>query len=100
MKTASWQASLLVTASRAGENSQTNGLKYTIKSSIVTDLIHRNLGITTVARRIQEEEGHCKKHPQTREEVQFNQGLVSPGGAAKHHCYPDFGQPTASRITN
>jgi hypothetical protein len=39
MKTAFWQASL--TASQAGENSQTNGLEHTIKSSILTDLILR-----------------------------------------------------------
>jgi hypothetical protein len=62
MKTAFWQASL--TAPQAGENSQTNSLKHTIESSILTDPI---LGKTA------EEEGHCKKHPQTSEEVQFNQ---------------------------
>jgi hypothetical protein len=39
MKTAFWQASL--TTSQAGENSQTNGLKHTIESSILTDLILR-----------------------------------------------------------
>jgi hypothetical protein len=39
MKTAFWQASL--TASQAGENSQTNGLEHTIESSILTDLILR-----------------------------------------------------------
>jgi hypothetical protein len=62
MKTAFWQASL--TASQAGENSQTNGLEHTIESSILTDLILRKTA---------EEERHCKKHPQTSEEVQFNQ---------------------------
>jgi hypothetical protein len=46
------------------QNSQTNGLELTIESSILTDLI---LGKTA------EEELHCKKHPQTSEEVQFNQ---------------------------
>jgi hypothetical protein len=61
MKTAFWQASL--TASQAGENSQTNGLEHTIESSILTDLILRKTA---------EEERHCKKHPQTSEEVQFN----------------------------
>jgi hypothetical protein len=54
MKTAFWQASL--TASQAGENSQTNGLEHTIESSILTDLILRKTA---------EEERHCKKHPQT-----------------------------------
>jgi hypothetical protein len=39
MKTAFWQASL--TASQAGEKSQTNGLEYTIESSILTDLIRK-----------------------------------------------------------
>jgi hypothetical protein len=39
MKTALWQTSL--TASQAGENSQTNGLEHTIESSILTDLILR-----------------------------------------------------------
>jgi hypothetical protein len=34
-----WQANF--TASQAGENSQTNGLENTIKSSILTDLILR-----------------------------------------------------------
>jgi hypothetical protein len=62
MKTAFWQASL--TASQAGENSQTNGLEHTIEFSILTDLILRKTA---------EEERHCKKHPQTSEEVQFNQ---------------------------
>jgi hypothetical protein len=39
MKTAFWQASL--TASQAGENSQTNGpgLEHTMESIILTDLI-------------------------------------------------------------
>jgi hypothetical protein len=39
MKTAFWLASL--TASQAGENSQTNGLEHTMESSILTDLILR-----------------------------------------------------------
>jgi hypothetical protein len=39
MRTAFWQASL--TASQAGEKSQTNGLEHTIESSILTDLILR-----------------------------------------------------------
>jgi hypothetical protein len=61
MKAASWQASL--TASQAGENSQTNGLNHTIESSILTDL---------KLRKNTEKEWHCKKHPQTSKEVQFN----------------------------
>jgi hypothetical protein len=39
MKMASWQASL--TASRAGENSQTNGFEHAIEPSILTDLLLR-----------------------------------------------------------
>jgi hypothetical protein len=39
MKTAFRQASL--TASQAGENSQTNGVEHSIESSILTDLIFR-----------------------------------------------------------
>jgi hypothetical protein len=61
MKTAFWQASL--TASQAGENSQTNGLEHTIESRILADLILRKTA---------EEERHGKKHPQTSGEVQFN----------------------------
>jgi hypothetical protein len=59
MKTSFWQASL--TASQAGENSQTNSLEHSIESSIQTDLILRKT------------EWHCKEHPQTSEEVQLNQ---------------------------
>jgi hypothetical protein len=62
MKTAFWQANLM--ASQARENSQTNGLEHTTKSSALIDLILRKTG---------EEEWLCKKHPQTSEEVQFNQ---------------------------
>jgi hypothetical protein len=64
MKTAFWQASL--TASQAGENSQTNGLEHTIESRILADLILRKTA---------EEERHGKKHPQTSGEVQFNQRI-------------------------
>jgi hypothetical protein len=65
MKTAFWQASS--TASKDGENSQTNGLEHTIESSILTDLIFRKSA---------EEElrnGTTKNHLQTSKKVQFNQ---------------------------
>jgi hypothetical protein len=62
MKTAFWQASLR--ASQAGENNQTNSLKHTIDSSALRDLILRKTA---------EEQRHCKEHPQSSEEVQFNQ---------------------------
>jgi hypothetical protein len=53
-----------VTASQAGENSQTNGREHTIVSIILTDLIFKEAT---------EEEQYCRNHHWTSEAAEFEQ---------------------------